>query len=386
MPSQFRHILNVSRWGYLLEYLQKYLDDKTFYIILLLGPLSFLSVLSPLEFLPALPWLLLCFFSDYKPYFLIQYQYSAFVVAFIFYSFIKSLEKLTVAGKSPNKGLLRKLIALAVISSLIFTVFTVEEYKVRRKIFGTYDEDHIKLLNKIISLIPRNASVLTQNDIFPHVSQRKHVYLYLPRADFEPDFILIDIKLEFYRSPPPYPPYSAFIPQYLKTHPNYGIYASADGIILFKKDYLETPVFFIPYIRLLNYKDLILGKGRIIHDASSKSKYVYFHSRNMERGTFWFGPYEIFPSGEYKAIFCLKVKETVNDTVIIIDISADHGVTILASKVIKGVDFNAPNTWQNFTLEFEIYAPMELEFRGIFVSNATDVYLDYILVKQMPFS
>jgi len=232
-------------------------------------------------------------------------------------------------------------------------------------------------------LIPEDASILAQNDIFPHVSNRKNAYMYLPSDSFEPDFILFDVKLMFFRSPPPYPPYCKFIPEYLINHRDYGIFASADGILLYKKDYVGDPVFYVPYLRILNHRDLKLGVGRTVHDPASYSKTVLFHSKFDSPGVFWFGPYEIFPPGNYTVIFRLKVADLVNDTVIILDIASSLGSEILIKRVINGSEFIGQNLWQNFTLPLVLDVPKELEIRGIYASSTTDVYLDYILVKQI---
>ena len=383
IPSHFAHILNSSGWSVLFSYFQIYLDEKLFYVILLLGPLMFLSFLSPLELLPVLPWFFMCFLTDYKPYFLIQYQYSAFVTAFIFYSFIKSLEKLAMEGGKVNKYRVKRIFVLLVIVSLLFMAFTVEKYRLREDLFGLYSDEHIELLKHIVSLIPEDATILVQNDIFPHVSSRKNAYLYPPSKSFEPDFILFDIKLEFYRSPPPYPPYSIFIPAYLREHRDYGVYASADGIVLYKKGYDASPVFYVPYMRILDYRDLILSSGKTIYDNVSYSKIVLFHSRYDDPGVFWFGPYEIFPPGNYTVIFCLKVAEIVNGTIIVLDVSTNLGSEILAKRIVNGSEFMRQNEWQNFTLSLALDVPRELEIRGIYVNSTTNVYLDYILVKQI---
>ena len=382
VPSQFAHLLNPSEWSTLYVYLEKYLDEKLLYVILLFGPLVFLSFLSPLDLAPVVPWFLMCFLSDYAPYFIVRYQYSAFTTAFIFYSMIKSVRKLSVVRDKIDDYRIKRIMVLLIVVSLLFATYAVEKYDLRKNLFGSYSDEHIELLNYIISLIPEDASVLAQNDIFPHISGRKNAYVYLPSSSFEPDYIIFDISLTFYRSPPPYPPYCQFIPKYLKEHTNYGIYASADGILLYKRDYVGDPVFYIPYVKVFNYRDLKLGAGRIVYDSMSYSKRVLFHSKNDSPGVFWFGPYAVFPPGNYTVIFRLKISEIVNDTVIILDVASNLGSEILAKKVVNGSEFLDGASWQNFTLTFVLDVPKELEIRGIYVSNKTNVYLDFIIIKQ----
>ncbi len=385
LPSSFAHITNPRQWYLIPEYLRTKLDEKLLYIIELLGPLVFLPILGLPELFPAFAWIILAYLTDYVPYFQITYQYNGFVIPFIFYAFIKGLERISLDKvlRKMNKNILKKALLLSVVVSMLFSSYAWTKYKADKRIFGHYDPQHLKLLQSIIALIPPDVSILTQNDIFPHVSNRKNVFLSSPNETFEPDFILIDIKLEFYKSPPPYPPYIIFLPNFLRKHRNYGIYAEADGIVLYKLNWTGSPVFYEPYVRILTYKELKLGTGHTAYDKSSYSKRILVHTKHDATGVFWFGPYELFPPGTYEVIFRLKVSEIVNETILILDVATNLGSKILAQVAVNGTQFQQPNQWENVTLTFTINVPLELEIRGIWASNITNIYLDYILVKQI---
>ena len=198
------------------------------------------------------------------------------------------------------------LLALCLITSLIFTAYSYAAYVELEKTHTTarYNPRHLAYLDKIVALIPRNASVLTQNEIFPHVSNRINAYVYPPSPDFELDYVLFDVKLKFYKLPPPDPPFAEFIPRFIREHPNYGVYASADGIILLRKNWNASPIFYVPYREILNYEKLKLAKGRIIYDETSYSRKVFIHKKDLDSPrVFWYGPYQIFPSGTFKVTY-----------------------------------------------------------------------------------
>ena len=383
LPSQFSHLfkfpldLNVLTKKFLRN-----LDQKIMFLILMCGPMIFLSFLSPLDLILALPWILISFLTDYTPYFSINYQYTAFVFPFLFIASIKGIRELAFRNGRIDERILKRIFALLIISSLLFSSASIFANKVfMKRMTGYITEKHRAYLERIISLIPPNASVLTQNDIFPHISNRVHAYLYLSQTDVIPEFILIDIKLEFYKIPPPSPPPIDYIPRYLNKHP-YGIYAEADGIVLYKYEYMGDPVFLVPYTELHNYKTLNILNGHIKYDETSTSKYVLMHEKGESEGVFWFGPYSLIPPGVYSVKFKLKVSNSVNGTVIRLDIAANVGSSILAEKEVNGSEIR-PGEWQNITLSFSISAPMTIEFRGIYVTNMTTVSLDYILIEQI---
>lgn len=77
-----------------------------------------------------------------------------------------------------------------------------------------------------------------------------------------------------------------------------------------------------------------------------------------------FGPYHYFFTGNYEAIFRLKLKNGSNSRrVCLLDISTDGGARILAQKELKGSDFKKTGQYQNFSLFFRLEKIEKLEFR-----------------------
>ncbi|MFA5364610.1 MAG: hypothetical protein WC325_05445, partial [Candidatus Bathyarchaeia archaeon] len=88
--------------------------------------------------------------------------------------------------------------------------------------FPTVTVHHNKL-NEIISQIPADASLATQNDIFPHVCHRFNVSCgYRTSAEY----VLVDTSSRWFDWRPEEMEY---------INQNYGLVANADNIYLFKK-------------------------------------------------------------------------------------------------------------------------------------------------------
>ena len=386
MPSHFEHIFNPARWHEIPVFLLDKLSEKILYLVVLFAPLMFLPFLSILDLLPGLSWIGVSFLSNYGPYFHIEYQYSAFSIAFIFYAFVKSINKFCVRNGKVNVKRLKKILISTLIVS--FTVFNlmIFAFNPRKPVFGRYSDEHVELLHRIISFIPENASVLTQNDIFPHLSDRSQAYLYPPSGEFEPDYILIDIKLQFYTMPPPEKPYYVLIPEFLEIHKNYGIYASADGIVLLRKDWNKPPIFYIPYNKSLNFRNIILINGKVVKDLSSLSTYVCYYNSNIGSLN-WFYLHDIYPPGLYNVTFRFKVSKIVESPIINITISTNLKTDILSpitlkSIIINGSNFSEAGNWEDFGCLILLNSPIEIKINVTVINNKTDIFLDCIMLRQ----
>jgi len=234
---------------------------KLFYVFLLFGPLLFLSFRSLITGI-TLAWFVPAFFSNYQPYYTIGVQFPAYVIGFIFIGAVYGLKKSSSSHRFPSlsvqtKGLLLVGFLFAVFASPLSPFMTVLS---NNSAFfpGYYPPnitEHDKMLQTIVDMVPRDASILTQNNIFPHFSSRMNAYAYpisvlLNRAPPDAmgkylnetiqkaDYILVDKVTD--------PSTSAAVIERAESVGIYGTYASADGISLLQKDYHGYPVFLAP--------------------------------------------------------------------------------------------------------------------------------------------
>jgi len=358
--------------------------EKVFYFFALLAPLLMLPMFS-LEFFCSLPWLIASSLSEYRFYYHFYFQYSAFIIGQLFVATILSVRKLVFFHDSKKKEprLQRKIIVLIIVANIFLSIALSPLVLPRLSTRKVEITPHADLLHDVLMLVPNNASISTQNDIFPHVAQREHAYILTWPMPMEVDLILIDLKSSHFLT------FGGFL---AAKSPNealgevikggkYGVFASADGILLLKKDYNDSAIFFSPRVDVFNSDQLIsvFRNSKVIVDPTSSSRRTIVHEPNDSNGTVWFGPYTYFFTGEYSATFKIKTKS--KNLSLVIDVHDSSGV--VCYKRLNSNDFSALDRWQEFTLNFTISGLRRMEFRGICESNNTHVALDFIRVTKL---
>ncbi|HJX23330.1 MAG TPA: DUF2079 domain-containing protein [Candidatus Bathyarchaeia archaeon] len=367
-------------------------NQKFSYLLMHFAPLVFLPVIEPGLLIATLPWFGISLLSNYIPYYQIGFQYSAIVIPFIFASAVLGTRKLL--GRELAHGKIMKRMAhLLILCSL---VFSISLSPLSPLIQGNFPSNaynipvmtsHSLLLHDVIRMIPQNASILTQDNIFPHVSNRLDAYVIVPQIQGDTPFwqkaasyikginttyVLIDLKSN--------PGAGTFLLQDAVDKRIYGLYVYIDGIMLFKANYNGNPVLFQPIDLKYNYTNLKVGSGGAAEDPTSTSKKVLIlKTSDPHRYAFWFGPYETLPSGNYSATFRMKVGSLTEGRLILLDIIV--GADERAARYILGSDFTEANTWMDIIIPFTLEKPViNIEFRGVEPQAIADIYLDYIKV------
>jgi uncharacterized membrane protein len=222
---------------------------KAIYIFGLFAPLLFLSFLSPPSLIIGAPWFITAFLSNYEPYYsTLGFQYVAFVTPFVFISAIYGVKRLGIVKnylvsterfKSVSSKFTKFHYGKAILIICLFFVVAFP-YIVILNIHASLPvvTKHDEALEVFVRLIPSNASVLTQNDLLPHVSRRLYVYAPLPTATgtfptgitFE--YIFVDITSTWYT-----PFLNRFVIN-VTLNGSFGIQYAFDGILLLKKGYI----------------------------------------------------------------------------------------------------------------------------------------------------
>ncbi|MCK4433879.1 DUF2079 domain-containing protein [Candidatus Bathyarchaeota archaeon] len=253
---------------YIIAHPWKALDALTYdtylklvYIILLFGPLQFLSFKSGKTII-AFVWLGPALLSNYPPYYLIGSHWPAYVIAFIFLAAVEAVsDKTDKHSASKLNSYLKNILVL----NLLFSVFIsplsplLTTFRSIPPSFSDYYPpsitDHELMLQTIVNHIPKTASVLTQNNIFPHFSSRTNAFVYpigLVLERTPPDkmdkylnnimqnseYALVDNVTDSYTA--------SLVIDRIENNQTHGLYFFADGIYLFKRDYRGPPVFYIP--------------------------------------------------------------------------------------------------------------------------------------------
>jgi len=165
---------------------------KLVYIIVLFGPLAFFSFKSLSALIPTLPWLGFSFFSMAECHHMLGRQYEAYLVSFVFAAAVLALNKNYL--KKPVLDSVKGSIKIIMVFSLIFFIVLSPLSPIPNILFpnhkpiclgdtqtSIYIGEHERSLAYIASMIPSNASVMTQDNLFSHVSDRADAYVVADR-------------------------------------------------------------------------------------------------------------------------------------------------------------------------------------------------------------
>lgn len=203
---------------------------------LLLGVLLFLPLLVPSRVLVVVPWIIVTFVTEIPTFHALGYQHAgAFASPYLIFALIYALHK--TATRLPLKSIFFSIFLLSIVISPLNPL-------VQHQILGIAYEDglpiptaHDHVLANIIAMVPSNASILTQNDLFTHFSNRPDAYLYLPNNATRPLYVLGDATSRWYT-------FHVFGAQSVSEvvgnvtlTKEYGPIVKVDGVILLQRDY-----------------------------------------------------------------------------------------------------------------------------------------------------
>ncbi|MEM3622717.1 MAG: DUF2079 domain-containing protein [Candidatus Bathyarchaeia archaeon] len=367
---------------------------KLWYILMMLWPFLFTPLLSPRVTLVA-PWFFVAFALNYGPYYAIGYQYALVVIPFFAVASIYGTKRLLSYIGAINWGKISKLL---IVSALTFAIWAIATFQFSLPYF---DEDYAQRVNRVISYLPGNASVLTINSFHPHVSSRWEAWVlpltynepyegyytgisdvwknYAPNflRTKEPDFILWDINkrgIEAYNL-------NLTIHELL-SRVHYGVYVFLDGIILLKKGYVDTPLIYEMVNCTYTYANLtIYPPCQTISDPSSRSGTVLFYN-GTENQTFLETTMLFLPKGNYSIKMRIKTSGITNETSNIFMLQVNTGneylnFTVFASDVQE-------NVWEEVNLDFEVKNTLAcVSLNGTSLSTNIMLYIDYINIQAV---
>lgn len=301
---------------------------KAWYLIVLFVPLQFLTLRSPRSTLYCLPWLGVSLFSNYRSYYLVGNQYPAFVLPFLFYGAIVGLarpwrvpQKLarlfrwSAQAQVPRpeaSGLARTMIGLCLI--LLIVVSPLGPWAIGSDTTGRFPAigNHERAILSLYSLIPADASVLTQNNLYPFVSSRIDAHfvptniLFPPGGSFNRsmdtwiasvEFILADTQTNFLEA--------ALLLSWPGVAVNYSVVGAADGAILLERG-SHGVASFRPLDRVYDYRDVVSQNASLVRDPDATEGVALQHA-NLSTSHFWFGPFVLLPPGDYIVTYRLEV-------------------------------------------------------------------------------
>jgi len=246
-------------------------------------------------------------------------------------------------------------------------------------------EESVNSLHDLLAALPYNASILTQNHLFPHVSNRANAYaipIYSVGEDYiqsiinRSEYVLLDLSAQ--------DAMSNLVLDEITRNTSHGCYALAYNAILFKRAYRNEPLFtqYTEHKVFSAYNDLLhVASSQIIVDLSAKSKNVVFYPQEYT-GTIVYGPYTYLITGAYEVTYTIKVGEHTEGHLGKLTISDNENTITISEKDVYGFEL-PPNTWTNFTLPFtSTKLRTALEFQ-VSSSGAADIYVDRVVVNRI---
>ncbi len=165
---------------------QSFTEGKLIFILQMLLPLMFLPFITknPKRFILIIPFLLINLMTNYQWQYNIGFQYGFGSGALLIY--------LATVNYSELKN--GKVLLTALCSSLV--IFFGLYYH-RTDYFKSYDEatEQREIIDKALSLIPDNASVVSSTFLLPNLSQRDEIYE-LERTDKAAEYYVLDLRYQ----------------------------------------------------------------------------------------------------------------------------------------------------------------------------------------------
>lgn len=150
-------------------------EKQLMYLLNIFLPLGFLSVLSPLTLAFAIPDLLINLLSNNPQLHQIYYQYSSSITPFIFISAIYGVSNLKKwFPKISNAIYIYYIIIFAVLSAYLAGPLPGTLNPNINMFIKQYPEK--KIVENVLSSIPKNLSVSATNNLGSHLSQREKIY------------------------------------------------------------------------------------------------------------------------------------------------------------------------------------------------------------------
>lgn len=319
--------------------------DKVVYLVLLLLPVLFLAVADELTLGSLIPFIGFAWvFAGRDVYYTFGAHYPLYLLPFVYIGAVRVLARIdtseivdTESARASARTVLSGLLALVLVVNLAVGVAIGAE---KNAVPGT--NDHTEMLEEGIDTVPDNASLLTQNDVFPHVAERPNATFSANRTLFyryqrnnqkpTPEYILLDTKLETQGVEWAQPIRSTYANQF---GTEYGLVRYDDEVWVFKRGYNGSPqgirgnYTVEPRTYELNNfipNDALRIDGQLVGSGGGEGTY------------YWYGPGTMLPPGEYTATFRVNATSAGEQPVANLEVAAGTTPRPVATENVTNTD------------------------------------------------
>ena len=130
--------------------------------------------------------------------------------------------------------------------------------------------------------------------------------------------------------------------------------------------------------------DSMQFQGTLVTDTTAYSKKAAMITTSFDRSKhFVYGPFIKLPKGKYSVLYRLKItRDLSTNNLAVLDVSANFGKEIIATKTIRLCDFARAQHFEEFDLPFELIKDYDgLEFRIMYLGE-TDLFFDRLVLFE----
>ena len=347
---------------------------KLLYFALFLAPVLFLalfdeSTLGALAPFLGFAWL----FTGTRAFYTFDVHYPLYLLPFVYIGASRVFGRL--APTIPTNRVVTVFFAAVLVTSVgVGTQGIAAENAVPET------NEHTETLSVALDTVPANASLVTQNTIYPHIATRSNATFIPNPSLFElyqqqygtprPEYIVFDTQLDtraFDWSAPVRDAYFELIGD------EYGLYRYQDGIWILKRGYNGSPTGITQSA----------SRERVVFDAAEfvASDGRVKNGRLVDAGgtndsNVWYGPYTALPAGNYTATFRVTAGGA-NGSAAAVDVAVGDGPRTIARQQVP-----AGKGTQTVTVPFTLAEPRNgIEFRGFRTGDGT-IALESVVVQS----
>ncbi len=401
---------------------------KLWYLVVLFAPVQLLTFRSPRAMLFCVPWLGASLLSNFRGLYLVGNQYPAYVLPFVFYGAIVGMAQpwsLVPAGRRilrratphpPSEGkhgYARSLVGVTLV--LLVVVSPLGPWAIGAADVGRAPvvTSHDRAILDLYELIPPSASVLTQNNLYPLLSDRLNVHFVPSNVEFPPgasfnetmdawtstvDYILVDTTSSFTEA--------AVVLSWPGISASYSLVAASDGAMLLERGNYSLS-FYRPLTLSYDYASVTLVNGSVVPSSDTASGLALMHP-NTTTSHFWYGPFVALPPGTYTVTYRIKVDRPAAGSVLALPVLL-HPMNLLAQIVrsssdgeqvffnleqlssqapinvtqLSGASIPAIDQFFSLSQNFTVQTIGAYEFPGLAASGGVTLWFDDLTIEQL---
>ncbi|MCI4340364.1 MAG: DUF2079 domain-containing protein, partial [Thermoplasmata archaeon] len=248
---------------------------------------------------------------------------------------------------------------------------------------GQFPTAHDHLRQAILDLVPASASISAEADLFPQVADRSNAYPYYVAGT---EFLIFDVTSWWFTTalPAPMPPDQWLQELRQNVSVPYGVYASADGIVLMKLGYTGLPVWYGPFDRVVGATSFTIQNATIELDGSAPRGAVVTPNPAALSGPLWTGPHVLLPEGTFSITSWVHTTVAGAGSVrLLLQAENASGIMVTLASV-DVLSSSLLNGWNAVTETISVPYPSYLNVTGVGTGLQPAVEFGGITVYQLP--